>query len=240
MSEMETRSSSVVVVEDDADVRHLLEFNLAEAGFEVHTTAAVTDVSQLAARVGADVVLLDRMLPDGDGVDACRRLRESANLPHLAILMLTARGTEDDRIEGFSAGADDYVVKPFSVREVVARVRVLANLTHSRRAAQRPGEGNRELHRWRNLVVDVTRHRVFAENAEYNLRPLEFALLVTMMEDPLRTFTRDDLLRAVWRDPLELSRRTVDVHVRRLRESLGAFSEVVETIHGVGYRIRAE
>src|SRR5262249_36874467 len=138
MPEAETNSRPViVVVDDDDDVRRLLEFNLASAGFRVTGLDRAIGVDAIARELDAVVIILDRMLPDADGVEVCRTLRGSTGLSHVGLLLLTARGTEEDRLDGFHAGADDYVVKPFSVREIIARVRVLASATQVRQAALR-------------------------------------------------------------------------------------------------------
>ena len=170
-------------------------------------------------------------------MEVCRALRADAVLGDVAVLMLTARGDEYDRVLGFEVGADDYVVKPFSVRELVMRVRALARRTAERRAARATTGSDQKL-RWKGLELDPVRHRVFVDEAELQLRPLEFKLIQVLLEHPGRVFTRGQLLEEVWGIAGEASSRTVDTHVRRLRERLGTYGEAVETVHGFGYRLK--
>jgi two-component system phosphate regulon response regulator PhoB len=154
-----------------------------------------------------------------------------------AILMLMARGDEYDRVLGFEVGADDYVVKPFSVREVVMRVRGLAVRARERRLARGARDEGKRL-RWKGLEIDPARHRVVVDGAELTLRPLEYKLLSIFIEHPGRVLSRTELLQEVWGVSPETNTRTVDTHIRRLRERLGAYSEAIETVHGFGYRLR--
>ena len=227
----------VLVVDDEEDIRRLLTFNLGEAGFRVEAVETGTDALAAAARIKPAVVVLDLMLPDVSGMEVCRRLRADGELADAAILMLTARGDEYDRVLGFEVGADDYVVKPFSVRELVMRVRGLATRADERRRARGARDEGKRLV-WRGLEIDPARHRVVADGAELTLRPLEYKLLAIFLEHPGRVFSRTDLLQEVWAISPETNTRTVDTHVRRLRERLGAYSEAIETVHGFGYRLR--
>jgi two-component system phosphate regulon response regulator PhoB len=197
-----------------------------------------------AARLKPSVFVLDLMLPDLSGTEVCRRLRADADLADAAVLMLTARGDEYDRVLGFEVGADDYVVKPFSVRELVMRVKGLAVRARERRLARGASDEGKRL-RWRGLEIDPARHRVaihdpvdLAQTSELTLRPLEYRLLAIFLEHPGKVFSRTDLLQEVWGVSPETNTRTVDTHVRRLRERLGAYSEAIETVHGFGYRLR--
>lgn len=230
----------VVLVEDDDDVRRLLEFNLTSAGFDVIGLADGAQAIETALREEAMLLVLDRMLPDGDGLTVCQQVRHDPRLDHVGVLLLTALGGENDRIEGLASGADDYVVKPFSVREVIARVRILASAVEARRIARRVNLSEAWVYRWRDLSVDVRGHRVLAAGAEIELRPFEFVLLRTFLENPDHVWSRDELIAKLWDGEVLTSRRTIDVHVRRLRERLGPYGDVVETIHGVGYRLRPE
>ncbi len=232
-----------MIVEDDEALRRLVGFHLRSAGFETIELELGEGAIEVAAREEASLVILDRMLPDIDGLDLCREIRASERLEGLGILVLTARGTESDRLDGFAAGTDDYVVKPFSVRELVARARVLSTLVEHRRqarslAAQSP---ENRLYRWRGLLLDVMRHRVKLDGVEVDLRPIELTLLRMFFEAPNKTFSRTDIVSTVWGDEVPIAYRTVDVHIRRLRERLGPrFGEVIQTVHGVGYRLREE
>ncbi len=228
----------ILLVDDEPDLQRLVLFNLREAGFEADAAGNGKDGLAKAREMLPQVVILDLMLPDIPGTEVCRQMRADEALADVAILMLTARGDEYDRVLGFEVGADDYVVKPFSVRELVMRVRGMARRFHERRAARTTAQPENKLLQWRGLTIDSARHRVFADGAELSLRPLEFKLLTMLLEHPGRVFTRGELLEEVWGITSEVNTRTVDTHVRRLRERLAAYGEAVETVHGFGYRLR--
>jgi two-component system phosphate regulon response regulator PhoB len=235
-------SDIVLVVDDEEDIRRLVSFNLDEAGFRVETVETGADALRAAARLRPAVFILDLMLPDISGTEVCRRLRADPDLSDAAVLMLTARGDEYDRVLGFEVGADDYVVKPFSVRELVMRVKGLAVRARERRLARSSGDEGKRL-RWRGIELDPTRHRVTMDGqagpaTELALRPLEYKLLAIFIEHPGKVFSRNDLLQEVWGISPDTNTRTVDTHIRRLRERLGAYSEAIETVHGFGYRLR--
>jgi len=232
-----TAAERILIVDDEPDLRQLVTFNLREAGFEVDAVGSGMAGLALANKTRPAVIVLDLMLPDMPGTEVCRQLRGDPVLADTAVLMLTARGDEYDRLLGFEVGADDYVVKPFSVRELVLRVRALARRTGERRAA-RATTGSDLTLQWRGLALDPVRHRVFTDAEELQLRPLEFKLIQLFLEHPGRVFTRAQLLEDVWGIPGEASTRTVDTHVRRLRERLGVYGEAVETVHGFGYRLK--
>jgi two-component system phosphate regulon response regulator PhoB len=228
----------VLVVDDEPDLQQLVLFNLRGAGFEAQAVGTAKEALAKAAELDPQVVILDLMLPDLSGTEVCRRMRDDPKLADVAILMLTARANEYDRVLGFEVGADDYVVKPFSVRELVMRVGGMARRFHERRAARSITAQTESVLRWRGLEVDVTHHRVFSDGAELSLRPLEFKLIHILLGHPRRLFSRGELLASVWGISSEVTTRTVDTHVRRLRERLGPYSEAVETVHGYGYRLR--
>ena len=228
---------TVLVVDDEEDIRRLVTFNLDEAGFRVEAVDTGNGALAEGARLKPAVFILDLMLPDISGTEVCRRLRADPELADAAILMLTVRGDEYDRVLGFEIGADDYVVKPFSVRELVMRVKGLAVRARERRLARGARDEGKRL-RWRGLEIDPIRHRVTIDGNELTLRPLEYKLLATFIEHPGRVYSRTDLLQEVWGISPETNTRTVDTHVRRLRERLGAYSEAIETVHGFGYRLR--
>lgn len=227
----------MLVVDDEVDLHELVTFNLEQAGFTPSTAVTAAQARAQIAEGNWAALVLDWMLPDESGVDLCRALRAEPATLDLPILMLTARGDEDDRLTGFAAGADDYVVKPFSVRELVFRVQALVRRSTEARAARGARAGAR--HEWRGLTLDAGRHLVTLDGAPLELRPLEFKLLVTLLTAPERTFSRSDLLAEVWGVAPSINTRTVDTHVRRLRERLGAYGDLVETVHGFGYRLRA-
>ena len=227
---------TVLVIDDEADLRELLTFKLREAGFAVSAVATATAGLAAAQAEHPAVVVLDLMLPDLPGTEVCKRLRADPTARDVAILMLTAKGEEMDRVLGLELGADDYVTKPFSVRELVARVRALARRVSDRREA--PPVTEDRLLRWKNLTADPAAHRVHLDDREIILTPLEFKLLVLLLSHPERAFTRDSLLDEVWNISAEVTTRTVNTHVKRLREKLGSYGELIETVRGVGYRLR--
>ena len=229
----------VLIVDDERDLVRLLEINLQAAGLETTSAGDGQGALRLASERTPDLVLLDLMLPDLSGTEVCRQLRADPARGDVAILMLTARGDEYDRVLGFEVGADDYVVKPFSVRELMMRVKALSKRAHERRAARASAEGvaPKQL-KWRGLEVDVVRHRVFSDGVEVALRPLEYKLLSLFLEHPGKVFSRAELLEEVWGITADVNTRTVDTHVRRLRERLATYGDAVETVHGFGYRLR--
>ena len=229
----------VLVVDDEEDIRRLVSFNLGEAGFEVETVDTGEAAMAAAVRSPPSVLVLDLMLPDVSGMEVCRRMRKDPMLADAAILMLTARGDEYDRVLGFEVGADDYVVKPFSVRELVMRVKGLAVRARERKLARAARDEGKRLS-WKGLEIDPARHRVTNDGIELTLRPLEYKLLAIFIEHPGKVYSRTDLLSEVWGISPETNTRTVDTHIRRLRERLGAYSEAIETVHGFGYRLREQ
>lgn len=233
----EAVAEPVLVVDDEPDMTRLLEFNLIEHGFAPVTATTAAAGLSVATRLKPSVIILDVMLPDMTGIEACKRLRADAELADVGILMLTARGSDADRILGFEAGADDYVLKPFHVLEVVLRVRALSRRCGERRQARREAQGTERL-RWRELAIDPRSHRVFVGEQEIALRPMEFRLLAIFIENPRRVLSREQLLELVWEITAEVNTRTVDTHVRRLRQRLGEAGEIIETVHGFGYRLR--
>lgn len=220
---------SVLIVEDEPALAELLRYNLEAAGFDVAAVASGEDAEALLAEQMFDALLLDWMLPGVSGIELCRRLRQRPQTKALPVLMLTARGEEGDRIRGLSTGADDYVVKPFSVNEVVARVKALL-----RRSAPDLVSDALELG---NIVLDRVAHRVTRGGREIRLGPTEYKLLQYMMEKRGRVLTRQQLIDGVWGRDGEVDERTVDVHIGRLRKALVADGETdpVRTVRGGGY-----
>ncbi|MFO0582803.1 MAG: response regulator [Anaeromyxobacter sp.] len=223
--------TSVLLVDDERDLLSLLDFNLRAAGFE---TALATTGEQALAQVKRkvpDLVLLDLMLPDVPGTEVCRQLKADPRTKHVPVVMLTAKGEEVDRVVGFELGADDYVTKPFSVRELILRLKALVRRAGPSRASERPPE------QVGPIRVDVDAHRVFVDDAEVTLTPLEFKLLSTLMSRLGRVQSREQLLEDVWEMSSEVETRTVDTHVKRLREKLGSGRDLLETVRGIGYRL---
>src|SRR6188768_2512537 len=224
----------VLVVEDEPDLRELLTYNLTAAGFNVHATENGLDGLAAVQRFSPDVVLLDLMLPDIPGTEVCRRIRGGevgARQP--AVMMLTAKGEEIDRVVGFELGADDYVVKPFSVRELVLRV---GAILRARRPAPANGATGGATQRRRYVVgpleLDVDGYQVFVNGKEVHVSTLEMRLLVYVVEHRGRVRSREHLLEDVWGYKPGVSTRTIDTHVKRLRDKLGDAGSLVETVRG--------
>ena len=228
----------IVIIEDERDVARLLEFNLQQAGYTVVTTGTGEEGLKAVSDHPVDVVVLDVMLPDTSGYEVCKELRSDPHKADVGVLMLTAKGEAEDRILGLEVGADDYVVKPFVVREVVLRVNALANRIAERRV--RPAQSSGPTIKLGSIEIDPVTHDVRIGGAPTQLRPLEYKLLQLLISEPGRVFTREELLEKVWDMPGDANTRTVDVHVRRLRVSLGPAADVVETVHGFGYRARRD
>jgi len=219
----------ILVVDDEPDLLELVRFNLSQAGFAVETASNGRDALAKLRRSPPDLLVLDLMLPDVSGNDICRQVRADPQLAELPILMLTAKGEEVDRVVGFEIGADDYVPKPFSPRELTLRVRAVM-----RRRAAAPASGGSLEHG--PLRIDTDRHRCFVEGREIELTAKEFKLLSTLMSRPGRVLTRERLLDEVWGSEITVTTRTIDTHLKRLREKLGPAGELIETVRGVGYR----
>ena len=225
---------SVLVVEDEPDIRNLVVLHLAREGYRCRTAATGAEALREARTQPPDLIVLDLMLPEMDGLEVCRRLRADPNTTGLPVIMLTAKADEVDRIVGLELGADDYIVKPFSPKELVARVRAVLRRT-------RPTATVRVL-RAGMLALDPARHVVEVAGAALVLTPKEFDLLQALMEAGGRVLSREHLLDHVWGYTRagEIESRTVDVHVRRLRAKLGDEGRRVATIKGVGYRFEAD
>jgi len=217
----------VLVIEDEDDLREVLQYNLTQAGHRPFLAATGEAGLKLAQEVRPEVVLLDLMLPDIPGTNVARALRREPETQLVPIIMVTAKAEEIDRIVGFELGADDYVVKPFSVRELMLRIEAV--LRRGRAMEQRVIEVG-------DLCIDREAHRVTVGGDEVSLTALEFKLLVTLTERRDRVQARGTLLTDVWAIDAEIASRTVDTHVKRLRDKLGSAGRFIETVRGVGYR----
>ena len=225
-------SSVVLVVEDELDLASVVEFNLQSEGYRTHQAPTGKAALELALQDPTpDAILLDLMLPDISGIEVCRQLRAHPRTKNVPIIMMTARGEEIDRVVGFEVGADDYVVKPFSVRELMLRVKAKIR-------RRQPEENDEAEVQFGRLRLDRAAHRAWVDDSETQLTALEFRLLTTLLERRGRVQTRDRLLQDVWGIEAEVTTRTVDTHVKRLRHKLGAAGDYVETLRGVGYRFR--
>jgi two-component system phosphate regulon response regulator PhoB len=222
-------AARILVVDDEPDLLELVQFNLTQAGYQVDTAQTGTRALERLRQAPPDLLLLDLMLPDFSGTEICKRVRADARLADLPIIMLTAKAEEIDRVVGFELGADDYVSKPFSPRELTLRVRAVL---HRHKPA---AEGTPPLQRG-PLRVDPDAHRCRVGEREIPLTAKEFALLVTLMRRPGRVFSRDQLLDEVWGTGISVTSRTIDTHLKRLREKLAEAGDYIETVRGVGYR----
>jgi two-component system phosphate regulon response regulator PhoB len=226
-------SGLILIVEDENDLVKTLEYNLQREGYQTRSaTNGQMALEQAFQEPVPDLILLDLMLPDMSGIDICKQLRASETTRDLPVLMLTAKGEEIDRVVGFEVGADDYVVKPFSVRELMLRVKAIL------RRKQPKGVEEPQLS-FGLLRVDVPAHRVWLEDQEVRLTALEFKLLITLLTRKGRVQSRERLLSDVWGIDADVTTRTVDTHVKRLREKLGQAGGYIETLRGVGYRFVA-
>jgi phosphate regulon transcriptional regulator PhoB len=226
---METSSRrKILIIEDETDVADLLALNLRKAGYTVSTAADGASGLQKARDDRPDFIILDLMLPKMSGLEVCRILKSDTATSQIPILMLTAKAEEVDRIVGLEFGADDYVTKPFSPREIVLRIRAIL----------RRGETADESLKAGPISIDAARHEVRVNGKPVHLTSLEFKLLRTLMQRHGRVQDRDRLLNEVWGYESVIDTRTVDTHVRRLREKLGKAGDAIETVRGFGYRLR--
>jgi two-component system phosphate regulon response regulator PhoB len=219
----------ILVIEDEEDLREVLSYNLRQSGHDPSVVATGQEGLARAASDHPDLILLDLMLPDMTGIDVCRTLKGDSATRDIPIVMLTAKGEEIDRVVGFELGADDYVVKPYSMRELALRLQAILR----RRSAPTEGAG---LSTFGRLRIDREGHRVWVDGDEIALTALELRLLCTLYDRRGRVQSRAVLLDEVWRMSADVNTRTVDTHVKRLREKLGEAGVYLETVRGVGYR----
>ena len=230
MTSTPTPEARLLVVEDEPNIRELLATSLRYAGFDVATAASGAEALRVANAHDPDLCVLDVMLPDMDGFTVTRRLREQGR--QLPIVFVTARDSVDDKIKGLTVGGDDYVTKPFSLEEVVARIRAVLRRRAPEQASDSVAIGE--------LVLDAGTYRVSFQGQPLKVGPTEFKLLHFLMRHAERVHSRSQLLDKVWGDHVFIEERTVDVHVKRLREALGAAAVMVETVRGAGYRLTAQ
>ena len=222
--------TKILVIEDEPDIRKTLEYNLSREGYEVVVSGTLQEAKKLL-EPSLSLLVLDLMLPDGSGLDLCREIKKNSLLSNIPIIILTAKDDEVDRVVGFELGADDYVTKPFSVRELILRVK----------AVLKRGEINKselvEVERqFGDLSIDVDSHEVHVNSELVVLTALEFKLLKQLVDRRGRVQSRDQLLSDVWGYSSEVTTRTVDTHIKRLREKLGPMGKYVQTIRGIGYK----
>jgi DNA-binding response OmpR family regulator len=219
----------ILVVDDEPDALDLIQFNLKGAGYDVVTAADGAEALKKARASQPSLVVLDVMLPEVDGLEVCKTLRREPATASIPIIMLTAKAGEIDRVLGLELGADDYLTKPFSPRELVLRVKALLR----RRPSSEPQQERID---FRDLVIDIPRHEVLVDGKAVQLTATEFKLLNVLIERRGRVQSRDALLRDVWEYDSLIDTRTVDTHMRRLRDKLGSAARYLDTVRGVGYR----
>lgn len=220
---------SVLVVEDDKAILALLRYNLEKAGFVVRSTDDGEEAMMMIAEERPDIILLDWMLPGMSGISICNKLRNSEDNAHIPIIMLSARGEENDKIEGLEKGVDDYLVKPFSPKELLARMNAVLRRI-------RPAFSAKELS-YGDIVMSLNEHSVSLKGLELQLGPIEYRLLQSFLEHPKRVLNRDQLIKRVWGDSFDVEPRTVDVHINRLRRSLKSEGKgsIIRTVRSAGY-----
>ena len=228
--------SLVLVVEDEVDLSQVMRERLMADGHEVVVAESGAEAMAAVSKRMPDVVLLDWMLPDMDGLAVCRRLRQQHLMP---IIMVTARGDEVDRVLGLEVGADDYLVKPFSLRELLARVRAMLRRVDLEGRRQGPGDPEEKI-RIGPLVVDAASHSATLDGEAMHLTRKEFELLTVLVENPGRAFSREFLVQRIWGTDFDGYDRAVDTHVTRLRRKLGPLGDRIVTVWGVGYRFNPE
>ncbi|HEC99141.1 MAG TPA: response regulator [Proteobacteria bacterium] len=223
----------VLVVEDEPDISGLISYNLEKAGLEAARAQDGRTALSLIQKRLPDLILLDLMLPDTDGTDICKSLKSNEKTRHIPVIMVTAKGEEIDRVVGFELGADDYIVKPFSPRELVLRVKAVLQRSGPRQPLSKILDAA-------GIKVDLERHLVTVDGIPVSLTVTEFNLLHTLLKGRGRVLTREILLDQVWGYHFDGYARTVDTHIKRLRQKLGAAGQVIETVRGVGYRFKEE
>jgi len=223
--------AKILIIEDEAAIRDMLKFTLSASDYEVYEAANAEEGWKLTLETIPDIILLDWMMPGTSGVELAKRLRQNDKTVNIPIIMLTARGEEEDQVKGFDAGADDYVVKPFSPRALVARIK--ANLRR-----QSSDNADKEVINSGKMCLDLQSHRFYVADDEIKLGPTEFKLIQFFMTHANRVFSRSQLLDHVWGVNVVVEERTVDVHIRRLRKLLepSGVADYIQTIRGSGYR----
>ncbi len=224
-------ASRVLVIEDEPDIRKTIDYNLSKESFEVIQAASIEEGEKALASNKIDVIILDLMLPDGSGLTLCRDIKSESSTKNIPVIILTAKTEEVDRVVGFELGADDYVTKPFSVRELILRVKAIL-----KRGVSTEIKTDNVQDSFGELTLNYDEHQAYINNEEISLTALEFKLLKHLINRKGRVQTRDQLLEDVWGYSSNVTTRTVDTHIKRLREKLGIVGEHIQTIRGVGYR----
>jgi two-component system, OmpR family, phosphate regulon response regulator PhoB len=225
--------TKILIVEDDKNILKLLRYNLEKAGFECFTTITGEGAFDILDKEHVDIALLDIMLPTIDGLEICKRLKNDNRYKHIPVIMLTAKGEEIDKVVGFELGADDYMVKPFSPRELILRIKAVLK-------RNTPADDIKEILQAGNVKVNIPKHEVTVDKKCLRLSPMEFKLLTVLMDRKGRVQSREALLEDVWGISADVTTRTVDTHIKRLRQNLGKAGRLIDTIRGIGYRFRED
>jgi two-component system, OmpR family, phosphate regulon response regulator PhoB len=220
---------NILIVEDDKHISNLVKYNLEKTGYKCFTTFSGEDALATLNLKSFDLIILDIMLPEIDGFETCKRIKQNKRTSAIPIIMLTAKGEEIDRVLGFELGADDYVVKPFSPRELVLRVKAILKRNKNDKTPE-------EIIKIKDLTIDIPRHKIMVNNNNIILTKLEFKLLLLLIERKGRVQTREKLLADVWDIAADVTTRTIDTHIKRLRQKLGPSGHYLETIRGIGYK----
>ena len=226
-------ASTILIVEDDRNIVELLTRNFEQAGIDTEAIYDGANALLKAEKTHPDLIVLDLMLPEVDGIEVCRMLKRNPQTQRIPVVMLTAKGEEVDRIVGLELGADDYIAKPFSPREVVLRVKAILRRTAGDRQASATARISVN-----GLTIDLEKHQAFSKEGLVDLTSIEFKMLALFAGAPSRVFTRSILMDVVWGQEYYGADRTIDTHISRLRRKLGKFGELIETVHGVGYRFK--
>ena len=223
-------SQKILIIEDEPDIRKTLEYNISREGYDVVSAPSLSEGRNHLNSGSFSLILLDLMLPDGSGLDLCREIKSDKEKVATPIIILTAKDDEVDKVVGFELGADDYVTKPFSVRELILRIKAVL------KRGERKQENLEVQRQFGELLIDVDSHEVFVNDQSITLTALEFKLLRQLVDRRGRVQSRDQLLSDVWGYSADVTTRTVDTHIKRLREKLGSMGKYVQTIRGVGYK----
>ncbi len=225
-------NKQVIIAEDDQALSEILSYNLKKKGFKVRTASSGEETMLLIKEIIPDILLLDWMMPPPTGIQICRQIRQNRSINRLPIIVLTARGEQDDKIMGLEAGADDYIVKPFSTSELLARIKALLRRSSLITA-------NESILTLGNIQINLDNHRVYRNNKAVHLGPIEYKLLKFFFENPGKVFSRDQLLDAIWGHGIFIETRTVDTHIRRLRKAMNFKGEqnFIRTVRSAGYSL---
>ena len=223
-------NEKILIVEDEKNLQKLIKYNLDKADYESVSSKSAEEAFDILKDQSVDLILLDIMLPGMDGFSACRLIKKDSKLKYIPVIMLTAKGEEVDKIKGLESGADDYVVKPFSPRELILRIKAVLK--------RNKPEVPENIIKADNIIINISKHNITVNNKEIKLTPLEFKLLVTLLKKKGHVYSRENLLNEVWSIGADIYTRTIDTHIKSLRKKLGKTGDSIETIRGLGYKFK--